>query len=387
MLSQIKMGVVILLSFTFFACQSKKNNDNSDAKKALITQEENPDSFDKKLEDIKEDIKDVKSKGEQVHDEGTVPDHKILEKTQKIEIETRENQKALSNVEIVVKDTNLRINDGVKLKSIDLLKRENSFAQKDLHAKLYLRSLNLDKKTDKEQAKALVEFFDDIQSFWVSVSPNINDNDIIESLNSDLFFFSRHKVNSLDSLKAISISLAEYQENAKSGQSLSLYKLLAEVIKKSPEIENGLIPLGQLSQTEKVIYSYKRTAQFLLQLRLNTYLALFITKYSNYGEKGFVKKILISWFSNYDTKFISAVQSKSKMSELKMYIDMIKYTFNHYKKLPFEIEIHSHLSDVFSLIEFEKYDEKNLTQENLDNLNKLHEELKVIKAEVDFYKN
>lgn len=386
MLSQIKT-LFLIIGFIVFnsSCQNKKTNVDGIEKKA--------DKVSKDLDEQKTSIESVKKDVVTLRNDLKEDTGKI-DKTQNEELnqvkEVKEQVLTANNVLSDVKKNTIivseRINEGAKLKYIDLLKQENSFQKKIEISRNYLSALFLETDINEKHSLALENFFNDMSSLLTSVNPDINENDILETLNSDIYFFNRNKVSHLDSLKAISISLAEYKVKS-SDKPSTIYQLFLNFLSKLPEIEIGSTNLDGLQSSDKIMYANNQMIQFLMHLRLNTYLAVFLNKYTTQANSNrymkMVKDILdrVSW-SSYRTNFVSFLQNENDFKNLKRNLELIKYTFEVNKKLPITIVLNQKIARKIKLIEVEEFDDKVLSSAQLNEFDSLKKLLSEIQAEV-----
>lgn len=385
MLSHFKILIVVCFILFFTSCQDKKAVKNIETKTQETTdviQEQRQEIKDvgQGIQTLSRDIRSSNSKREDV-------EKKVVDKVESIHTQTTENRTQLKQIHTDVQVTRERINEGAKLKYIDLLQKENSFPKKIVLAKAYLSSLNFaqnekalnNKAEDEKNAKALEEFFTDVDSLMMRVSADVKDNEIMENLSNQVDEEDRGRISHLDSLKAISLNLSEYSKN------YSLYQMFLKVLRKFPEINSEQISRHLLTHTESVIIENYKVIYYLLSLRLNTYLAVFINKYTNYNEKNSVVRFVTNYlnFSNYETQFFKKMDKVEEIKIIKSYLDLINYTFESYSKLPIRFELNKDLIRIFKRVEFEDATSKNISHNQMTQLSEWKSSFNQIKKSVE----
>lgn len=387
MLSHFKILLIASFLLFFTSCQDKKSVKNIETKtqettEAIQEQRQEIKDFGQGIQTLSRDVRSSNSKREEV-------EKKVVDKVESIQSQTTENRVQLKEIQTDVQVTRERINEGAKLKYIDLLQKENSFPKKIVLARLYLSALNftqsekdlLNKVEDEKNAKALDEFFTDVDSLMIRVSTDVKDNEILANLNNQVDEEDRGRASHLDSLKAISINLSEYSKN------YGLYQMFLRVLRKFPEINSEQISQHLLTRTESIIIENYKVVHYLLSLRLNTYLAVFINKYTNYNEKSSVVRFVTNYlnFSSYETQFFKKMDKVEEIKNIKIYLDLINFTFESYSKLPVRFELNKDLVRIFKRIEFEVDTSKNISHSQMTQLSEWKSKFNLIKKSVEQY--
>lgn len=385
MLSHFKILIVASFLLFFTSCQDKKSVKNIETKAQETT--ESLQEQRQEIRDVGQGVqtlsKDVRSSNQKREE----TEKKVVDKVESIHSQTDKNRVQLDQIQTDVQVTRERINEGAKLKYIDLLQKENSFSKKIDLAKMYLSSLNfsqsekdlLNKIEDEKNAKALEEFFNDVDSLMMRVSADVKDNEIMENLNAQVDEEDRGRMSQLDSLKAVSLNLAEYSKN------YTLYQIFLKVLRKFPEIKSEQLSKHLLTQTESVIIENYKIVYYLLCLRLNTYLAVFVNKYTDYNEKNLVLRFVTNYlnFSSYETQFFKKMDKADEIKSIKSYLDLINFTFESYSKLPIRFELNKDLVRIFKRIEFEPETSKNISHNQMTQLSEWKSSFNRIKKSVE----